>query len=134
MIPERAFANLPRGRAAGQRKPAGQSARGGTSTGHVRHANTPQCRQVADERRPRLPIRGHNVPGVYSSRAQSGASGLDVTTLRPVRDQTVTDESVAYIRLKPGSGPLDQAGEPAAREPDSGQLIFTLVPASVSQI
>ena len=63
-----------------------------------------------------------------------GASGPDVTALRPVRDQTVTDESVAYACLGLRSRPLTQAGEPAAREPDSGQLILTLVPASVSLI
>ena len=63
-----------------------------------------------------------------------GEPGPDITTLRPVRDQTVTDESVAYTWFGPGSRPLIQAGEPAGNEPDNGQLILTLVPASVSLI
>src|SRR6266705_1578754 len=65
------------------------------------------------------------VRGVYASGSSLGAPGPDVTTPRPARDHKVTDASVPYDA---------QAGDPAASEPDSGQLIFTLVPASVSLI
>ena len=118
----------------GNTRQTGQSARGSTSTGRVRHANTPQCHQVAHGATSARFTTWTRVPGVYASRDPRGASGPDVTTLRPVRDQTVTDESLAYSCLPRASRPQRQAGEPAASEPDSGQLILTLVPPSVSLI